>query len=1049
MCKYIPLFTVFLLSILITVSSVQGQDSVYIKGKVVGIDKSPVSGVSISIEGSAEPGITNENGEFEVLSPSRTAWMLVAPVDTYKPQRILIDNKEFITIRLTPLDILSGHDEVLDLYKTDKKRDLISSYFSPDPGSSIYFPYQSLGQAFQGNVPGMLTTGFSGMPGRGVSTVIRGIKSMNTNNQPLYIIDGIPLETPGFYSSQLDGFSYDPLSSLDPFDITNINILKDFTSISSYGSRASNGIVLIETLKPSEVRTTIDFTFRTGISLAPESIPQMKREQYKTFANEILNSSGRLEETFPELYPALFSEPGSPDYFRYNYESNWQNEVFRNSGMNDVYLRVRGGDEIARYGLSVGFLNHQGTIKETDYERINIRFVSTFNIFQWLRLDVTNNLVINNSNLKESARVPQTSPVLTSLFKAPMLQAYSFDADGNLLTRLADVEPFGISNPASVIDNFSAVNNNHRFLTSVKIQGDLSKQFKLNSIIGVNFNSINEKIFMPNHGMETYYQDEAFNAMKSLKDHFFALINDNFLSWSPDWGNIHQFNASAGFRINTNKFEEDWAIAKNSHENDEYRSLQDGIAYLREMGGENYRWNRLTNYINFKYSFRDKYQLTGAISADASSRTGSEATGVLRIANAPFGIFYSAGLAWRVSEEKFLENLRFIGDLKWRISYGLAGNDDIGNLSSLDYYKLSRYRETSGMVPTPVSNKSLKFENIHQWNTGIDFALPGNIMNLTLDLFKITTRDMLIYERLPFYLGESIIPVNNGVLENRGFETHASAFLLYRKNFKWNIDINLAKIQNRLTEISEGEIITSFDGGEFISRKGESMLQFYGYVYEGVISDNDEANALNLRTEKGIPFGPGDARYQDLSGPSGTPDGIINEYDKTLLGSPIPDLYGGFTNNLMYRRWTLSVSFQFVLGNKVFNYLRYQNEKMTDLSNQSLNVVNRWHYSGQQTDVPRAVWGDPNGNSAFSSRWIEDGAYARLKNLTLSYHIPDKFLLFRSAEFFVTGTNLITWTNYLGYDPEFNYSYNTMEMGIDYGLTPFTRKFMIGVKMGL
>ena len=1025
------------------------QELITIKGLIHGYDGTPVAGVSISAEGLAEPAITGEDGVFTLNVPSGFVWLLIAPIDKYKSQRVFLNNRKELFIKLTPNDVASGYDGIIELYKTKKRRDVVSNYYAPDPGKFHYLPNQSLDQYFQGNVPGMLSVGFSGMPGRGTASYLRGIKSMHTNNQPLYVIDGIPLETPGLYGSNLDGYSYNPLTSLDPFDITNITILKDYTSLASFGTRASNGVIMIETLKPSEVRTTIDFSLRTGLSISPRFIPQLNNDQYRTYANEILNSSGEAEETFKESYPGLYVDESTPNYYRYIHNTVWQEEIFRNAVMNDVYLRVRGGDEIAKYGLSVGYMNHEGVIRETDYERVNIRFVGAFNIFQWLKMSVSNNLSINSSSLKESARVSQTSPILTSLFKAPILLPFSFDENGNQLIKLDDTESLGVSNPTAVIRNFSAINNNYRFLTSIKLEGDINNQLKLNSVFGVNFNSINEKIFMPNHAMETYYEDEAFNAMKSLKNHLFALYNDNYLTFSPDLGSQHQFSSSAGFRLNMNTYEEDWGIAKNSHENDEYRSLQDGISYLREMGGENNKWNRLTTYLNLEYIYRDKYLFYSTVSADASSRTGVDATNVLRIFNVPYGTFYSAGLAWRLSKEGFFDNIQMIEDLKLRISYGITGNDDIGNLSSLDYFNLAPYRESSGMIPIPVSNKTLKFETVEQWNAGIDLSFHANRLNFSFDVFSSETRDMLVYEQIPFYMGLQYLPVNNGTVRNRGIEAALSAHLIYSEKFKWNIGFNFSQISNEIINIANGEVITSFHGGESIAREGESLMNFYGFIFEGVYSSDEEASTLNLKTEKGINYKAGDSKFKDISGPDGTPDGIINDFDKALIGSPIPDYYGGFSNNFSYKRLSLNMSFQFVTGNKVFNYTRFQNEKMTDLSNQSVNVLNRWQYDGHETMVPRAVWDDPNGNSAFSTRWIEDGSYLRLKNVTLAYTIPEKLLIFRNAEFYITGTNLLTFTKYLGYDPEFNSSYNTLEMGIDYGLTPFTKRFMLGIKLGL
>jgi hypothetical protein len=234
---------------------------------------------------------------------------------------------------------------------------------------------------------------------------------------------------------------------------------------------------------------------------------------------------------------------------------------------------------------------------------------------------------------------------------------------------------------------------------------------------------------------------------------------------------------------------------------------------------------------------------------------------------------------------------------------------------------------------------------------------------------------------------------------------------------------------------------------------GEPILNFYGYEFHGVYATTEEsANPAlggRLETEKGVPFGPGDAKFSDLSGPEGIPDGIINEYDRTIIGSPVPDLFGGISNTVHYGRWSLRASLQFVTGQEVFNYLRYQNEKMTNLSNQSSNTLNRWTREGQQTDVPRALYLDPIGNAGFSTRWIEDGSYLRLKQLTLAYTIPEKIWFLRNMEVFATVTNLFTWSRYLGYDPEFSFSYYTMEQGIDYGMMPHTRTFMLGLSIGL
>lgn len=268
-------------------------------------------------------------------------------------------------------------------------------------------------------------------------------------------------------------------------------------------------------------------------------------------------------------------------------------------------------------------------------------------------------------------------------------------------------------------------------------------------------------------------------------------------------------------------------------------------------------------------------------------------------------------------------------------------------------------------------------------------------------------------------------------------------------DFKWDISANVSSVANEVTDILGSKLITELDGAEIVNMEGQPANSFYGYIYKGVFSSYDEAVIANLTNDRGFKFGAGDAIFADLSGPENQPDGVIDDHDKTTIGSSLPNLTGGFSNTIHYRKFTLNATLQFVSGNDVFNYLRFKNEQMTGLENQSAYVLNRWQYEGQSTDVPRALWEDPMGNAAFSTRWIEDGSYLKLRNVTLSYRIPQEFLVFKNAELYVTANNLLTLTRYLGYDPEFSYSYMQIHQGIDYGLAPHTRQFLVGIKVGL
>ncbi|MCK5342935.1 MAG: TonB-dependent receptor, partial [Candidatus Heimdallarchaeota archaeon] len=595
----------------------------------------------------------------------------------------------------------------------------------------------------------------------------------------------------------------------------------------------------------------------------------------------------------------------------------------------------------------------------------------------------------------------------------PMMMPYSFDRDGNQLNTLDDIGSLGVSNPYSIFENFRGEVNNYHSLNSIRLEGDISDYFKLNSLFGINLNTLSENVFMPNYGMALYYDGTAYNVSKNVKNYLYSVYNDNSISYKPELGTLHDLKVDAGFRLNVNRFEQDIGISKNSHENDEYESLQHGVFYLYEIGGQNSKWNRFGIYSNLNYSFKNKYLMNFAIIAENSTRLGKN-TDLFSIGEVPFATFYSIGTGWRVSSENYLKNVHWLESLTLRVSYSQTGNDDIGNTSAFNYLQVDHYRETSAMVPGNLTDGTLKNETYTQLNTGLDLALWGNRLNFTLDFYNINTTDMLVYEPQPYYVGFSYLPTNNGSLNNQGLELSVFYRVVDHNKFKWDLSFNITPWQtNDVTQIRDDRLITSFPGGEYITQTGHSLLEFYGYQYDGVFAGTKEAEEASLINDKGISFIAGDAKFRDFSGPNGMPDSIINDYDKVALGSPIPEMFGGMNSMFQYGRWSLNVDLYFVSGNEIFNYQRYENEKMSDLSNQSSTTLNRWVYEEQETYVPRALWDDPVGNSSFSSRWIEDGSFLRIQNLTLGYTVPDKFLVFRNLKVYITGSNLFVFTKYL------------------------------------
>ncbi len=1033
------------------ITSVYAQDTLFVKGTIVNDANQPVSNVSVGVEGSFDlPIVTNEAGEFTVKATSGSQWLAISPSDDYKKKRIFINNRTNIKIFLTSLELEGGNDEISILSQDFTKRNLIASFSSINVGKIKETPVLSVDQFFQGRVSGLNVINRSGLPGSGAVSFNRGVNSINSSNHPLYIVDGIPIMSKGIFGSNISGFEYNPLLGVNTLDISKTTVIKDQTITTAFGSKASNGLVLIETLDPSATQTVVEMDLRSGYSLAPSNqIPQMNAGQHKTLISELLFSSGKPGELIAEEYPNLYLKPTDDRFIDYQHNTNWQDIIFANSYFTNLNVKVKGGDEIARYGLSFGYMNSDGIVKTTGYNGYNLRFVSLLNVFTWLKMNASVSLSYNNSQLKESAIVRETSPILTSLAKSPLLNPFQYDEEGRELTALSAVDELGVSNPQAVIDNFEAKNNNFNFISTLGFGADLNRNLYLHSNFGITYNVLKEQLFMPNRGMELYYNSEAINVSKVTNNSISTFYNNTYLKFRRNIGKDHEFTSNTGINILTNKFELDWGLTKNAHENDEYRMLQDGQNDAREIGGANRNWNWVSLYEIFTYTYKDRYLTSASVSLDGSSRVGDNAANTMKVGGVPFGLFYSVGAAWRISSESFLKNVSALEELKLRLTYGRSGNDDIGEATATNYYNAVKFRETSGLVPAVVPNDELTYERISQLNLGVDLSLWGNRIRSSVDVYKTTIDNLLIFTPLEAYFGFDFRPENGGKMENQGIDVSASVRILDRPNFKWDVLASYSSIINNVLEIKGNKLVTSVPGAQLVNMPGEQANSFYGYIFDGVYASTAEAVNAGKRNDKLVPYEGGDAIFRDISGPGGTPDGIINDYDKTVIGSSNPEQFGGIGNTFSYKRWALNAFVQFVTGNDVYNYVRAQNEGMVTLANQSTRVLDRWVYEGQQTEIPRALYGDLVGNSDFSSRWIEDGSYLRLKNVSLSYTIPNEFLAFQNAQFYVSATNLFIVSKYLGYDPEFAFSSAHIMQGIDYGLTPQARQFVIGIKLGL
>jgi len=1051
-CKYRMRY-IGLLILVLVLSNTYAQDSYVLRGWVKGIDNQAIENVTISVLGSVEtPAISDSTGMFQVNINSANEWITFQPLGEYESKTVFLNGRKNLAVYLAKEGFTSYNDFPLGEGVNLQSRNVLTAHRNITHDDMKHSSNLTIDQFFQTQVAGAFVSNTSGMPGSGTSTFLRGVNTLYTSNQPLYVVDGVPLERSSLYSSLCDGYFYSPLSTIDPFDISYMTVYKDPSYSSKYGFYGSGGVVEIQTINPDASETTIDFKYRTGITQKPDYLPQLGSSQYKILANELLYSSGTPNEEYKLQYPGLFYSPNDTvNYASYNHNTNWQDEVFQDALMQNVHFSIKGGDAIAKYGISFGYLSKSGIIKNTSYDRFNARFTGNFNIIERIKMSLNVSLTNSDYSLRESGLNTVTSPIISGLWKSPILSPYAYDDLGNQISSTGEVDELGVSNPLALSRGFAGDNNNIRFLTTAKIIGELSSKLDIIGILSVNYNAVSESFFSPSTGMSLYNNGEASNETSENNNTVNGLYSNVYLNYVNDFGSngMHNLTALAGVKTNSITFQTDFAKARNTP-SDEYTSLSTGENIYNAMGGDNinYAWMSLNAGLNYNYKYR--YFVDVNVTSDASTAIGLEAATPYSFGNVPMSLFYSVGGAWRISNENFMKNISVFEDVKARVSYGTSGNDDFDILASKSHSTTDQFNVLGVSVPGTLANTKLSFETHKMLNTGLDIILKGGRHQLIVDYYNTTVDNMIVYQQLPTFIGEPVFPTNDGKVSTKGVEVSLNTRIVDYEDFTFDLGLSVGTYRTEVLEMPGDRMVLDLPGkGQIISEKGKELNAFYGYVYEGVFATTEESVASSLVNSKGSAFRAGDAKYKDISGKQGVPDGIINDYDRVNLGSPNPDLVGTVSAQLTYKNWSIRAVSTLSQGQEVFNYVRYQNEKMLDLSNQSVKVLQRWTYEGQETDIPRATWGDPLGNNDFSSRWIEDGSYFRMKELTLSYRTFKPLLFIRDLEAYVSVTNVFTLTNYVGYDPEMSYSNNPMLQGVDYGVMPQTRTFTLGVNIGL
>lgn len=987
---------------------------------------------------------TEMDGTFSISVPPKVSYITISSLG-YHTKDVVISGKDTIVVFLKEIMTESfqqtasnGYFDIKQVYATQS----LASVSILDDKNKI--GAGSAEAAFDGRVAGLNATSRSGVKGVGSDLFLRGFSSLNINNQPLVIVDGMIYDITTHGTSLIPGGRYNPLAGIDLQDIESVSVIRDAASI--YGAKAANGVVLIRTHHAVKQATTIDFNMNMSLEQAPTTVPLLGAEDYRLYAADMKLSEGLTPEQVQNL-PFVSNDASLAGYYTYRNSTDWQKEVFANNVSSNYGLSIKGGDDIALYALNVSYLNQGGTVEGSDYSRFNLRFNSDINISKAVTLNSNIGFYYLQKNLTGIGVESTGDPLYQARIKAPFLQAYVQNETGITTPDLADYDLFEVSNPLALIKNMEQIDVNYRFAGSFNFNFKVTPKFNVSNLIGVVFNKGTENIFIPGYGVtqDTLLNGVIENKLKARIARHLALNNDLRGVYTNTFGYRHNVSGIAGIRLNVNNIEEDWGADYNTA-NDAIRDLGSGDYLLREKGGSIGDWNSLTYYLNANYDFAKKYLLSASMSLDGSSRFGAEADGI-RMYNTTFGFFPAIAGSWIVSSEPFMNEVGFIDLLKLRTSYGITGNDDIGNYTAHRYYNEVNFLAYQGTQLSGIYNPTLGWEENAKLNLGVDLSFAHERLNVSVDLYRNKTTNMFDYVAADVYSGMDGYYDNVGGFTTEGFDLTVNGRIV-NKPFKWDMGLVVSSFKTNVDELWDAKRVQTIYGANVLTEVGNPIGLFYGYKTDGVYATRQDAQAAGLKTTNRNnqleSFGAGDVRFVEQ-----VVDGVIDGSDMQVIGDPTPDFTGELYTRLRYKKVSLDASMSFSYGGDVFNYMRYSLERMTGYDNQTQAVLNRWQYEGQVTDMPKLSYGDPLGNGRFSDRWIEDGSYARLRNVTLSYILPVKLGFLKRAEVYASGVNLLTITKYKGVDPEFSANSASLAQGIDIGMVPQNTAFLMGIKIGL
>lgn len=1050
-----------MLFVLFSVTVAMAQ--VLVRGTVVDQTGESVIGASIQVKGTTQGTITDIDGKFSLGVPDKKSVIVVSfigyatkelQVDTSKPMSIVLEEDTKVLDEV----VVVGYQEV-------RKKDLTGSVAKADMNELLNTPVGSFDQTLGGRIAGVNVSSSEGTPGGTMNIVIRGNNSLTQDNSPLYVIDGFPVEDAAI------------ASTINPSDIESLDILKDASATAIYGARGANGVVIITTKKGKVGKAQITYDGSVTMHHVTRTIPMMDAYEFvklqaETYPASIANSTGGYLMEYQGKQWTL-------DDYRGIFQYDWQDEILRTALQHNHNIRLTGGTEGVRYNASVSYYNQDGILLNSGYERFQARANT---VIKRDKLDIS--LTTNYSRSIQTGSTPSET---------------SYSGMNNLFYSVWGYRPVTYPNKSmesllnDVMDEAIDSSNDYRFnpirslkeeyrkyyINNLQLNGYVSYEFikglKLKVSGGYTYDARKNDQF--NNSNTRYGGPTSTDKVNAqiIRNERLTWLNENTLTYQTNIKKKHFFNSLVGITFQNSDYE--YYSLKSTHIPNEslgMAGMADGT--LSSSSSLKSSWSMMSYLARLNYNYKSKYYATASFRADGSSKFSKKHR---------YGYFPSGSLAWNFMEEEFMAPIKkVVGAGKLRVSWGLTGNNRIGEY---DYYALLQMLKEKqgdyisngsipsgvypfdndmssvGMVPVSLPNENLKWETTEQWNVGLDLSFFNERLNFTADVYRKTTRDLLLEASLPLVSGYYSATKNIGKVRNDGLELSLSTVNVQTKDFTWTSDFNIAFNKNEVLELAENQLSLTtaarFDQNynsqpSYIAKVGLPMGMMYGYIYEGTYKYDDFVKSGNSYTLKdNVPYfsseantQPGMPKYKDVNG-----DGIIDTNDRTIIGRGLPIHTGGFTNSFTYKGFDLSIFFQWSYGNDIMNANRlfFENAGGKKDLNQFASYANRWTPENPESDIPAAT--KSASNNVISSRIIEDGSYLRLKTVTLGYTFPKALIAkakLSNARVYVAAQNLWTWTSYSGYDPEVSVRNSALTPGLDFSSYPRAFTLSFGVNLG-